>query len=77
MKKYYLRHKYLQHKYLQYSDNVANYLNYDKYYDALYLEGKQETQYYQTIFNDEEIEKLIKEKGFNLQDWIKEEVEEW
>lgn len=70
MKKYYLRHKYLQ----EFDYNDCNYLNYDTETEVFLLENYKNTDGYKTIFTDEEIEKLIKEKGFNLQDWIKVEV---
>ncbi|KXB46605.1 hypothetical protein HMPREF3188_00680 [Tissierellia bacterium KA00581] len=70
MKRYKLKHKYL--KGFEFSN--YNYLNYDKLQEQFYLESEEETEDYQTIFSDEEIEKLV-EKWLNLLDWIMEEVE--
>ena len=70
MKRYKLKHKYL--KGFEFSN--YNYLNYDKLQEQFYLESEEETEDYQTIFSDEEIEKLV-EKWLNLLDWTMEEVE--
>lgn len=70
MKKFRLRHKYLNH----FDYNYCNYLNYDIKKEIFYLESAEDTEDYQTIFTDEEIENLVNSKGVNLQDWIKEEV---
>ena len=69
MKRYKLKHKYL--KGFEFSN--YNYLNYDKLQEQFCLESEEETEDYQTIFSDEEIEKLV-EKWLNLLDWIMEEV---
>ena len=64
MKRYKLKHKYL--KGFEFSN--YNYLNYDKLQEQFCLESEEETEDYQTIFSDEEIEKFnfnkaLKEKN--------------
>lgn len=71
MGKFRLKHKYLNN--LDYEN--CNYLNYGIVKKIFYLESDEDTKDYQTIFTDEEIENLVNSKGLNLQDWIKEEIE--
>lgn len=70
MKYFRLKHKYLNH----FEYNNCNYLNYDIEKKIFYLESDEDTEDYQTIFTDEEIENFVNSKGLNLQDWIKEEI---
>lgn len=70
MKKYYLKHKYLS----AVDNGDYPFLNWDLEYKIMFLDNREETEYYITQFSDDMITMLVNDYGLNLQDWIKEEV---